>query len=387
MAMWREIVQLIVAQALGSSAAEEEGRLRTFVLLQVLVMMLQRIGKVIWAGGIEVLVNAMYAPREKEVAMRAATTLLGLLDTSDAAVSKRHMRQAAGCGFLEVLSETLLQSANVLARGSSKQRQQLDAVLVSLCAAMAKQFALRTEYHRRMIDLVFLSALLGVARQPMSELELLRMPMVQLLELGAVDVITACVRQDDQGMSPWCIGFLHEFVSRIPNMLADHTDKELLDVEATTEQIEQLRERALSMRGTLFITVAQHTAVTNDKQTARFKNRHKVMEFEVGTAVLIRGKHMHKLAPGTYKLEDMTCEPLLRNYMTSQLIPLASAPDFDETHVEVLAITGHKNTRGGIRYLIDWINGDSTWEPISNFESLDLIQEYWDKISDQSRRE
>ncbi|KAJ1938936.1 hypothetical protein GGF37_004607, partial [Kickxella alabastrina] len=176
MAMWREIVQLIVAQALGSSAAEEEGRLRTFVLLQVLVMMLQRIGKVIWAGGIEVLVNAMYAPREKEVAMRAATTLLGLLDTSDAAVSKRHMRQAAGCGFLEVLSETLLQSANVLARGSSKQRQQLDAVLVSLCAAMAKQFALRTEYHRRMIDLLFLSALLGVARQPMSELELLRMP-------------------------------------------------------------------------------------------------------------------------------------------------------------------------------------------------------------------
>ncbi|KAJ1938935.1 hypothetical protein GGF37_004606, partial [Kickxella alabastrina] len=168
-----------------------------------------------------------------------------------------------------------------------------------------------------------------------NEMEMANPQMVQLLELGAVDVITACVRQDDQGMSPWCIGFLHEFVSRIPNMLADHTDKELLDVEATTEQIEQLRERALSMRGTLFITVAQHTAVTNDKQTARFKNRHKVMEFEVGTAVLIRGKHMHKLAPGTYKLEDMTCEPLLRNYMTSQLIPLASAPDFDETHVEV----------------------------------------------------
>ncbi|KAJ1934523.1 hypothetical protein GGF37_006333 [Kickxella alabastrina] len=180
---------------------------------------------------------------------------------------------------------------------------------------------------------------------------------------------------------------------RKPNMLADHTDKKLLDVEATTEQIEQLCERALSMRGTLFITVAQHTAVTNDEQTARFKNRHKVMKFEVGTAVLIRGKHMHKreakhtVAPGTYKLEDMTCEPLLRNYMTSQLIPLASAPDFDETHVEVLAITRHKNTRGGIRYLVDWLNGDSTWEPISNFGSLDLIQEYWDKISDESRRE
>ncbi|KAJ1937359.1 hypothetical protein GGF37_005240, partial [Kickxella alabastrina] len=208
-------------------------------------MMLQQIGRVVWAGDIEALVEAMCAPREKEVVMWAATTLLGLLDTSDAAVSKRHMRQAGGCRFLEVFSKTLLQSANILAQGSSKQRQKSNTMLVLVCAAMAKQFALCTEYHWGMIDLAFLPALLGVARQPMSELELLRMPveslvrlctfltayrlaaaeenamemanpqMVQLLKLGAVDVITACVRQDDQGMSPWGIGFLHEFVSRI----------------------------------------------------------------------------------------------------------------------------------------------------------------------------
>ncbi|KAJ1878931.1 hypothetical protein LPJ66_011794 [Kickxella alabastrina] len=80
---------------------------------------------------------------------------------------------------------------------------------------MAKQFALRTEYHQQMIDLAFLPALLGVARQSVSELELLRMLMESLLlELGVVDVILACVRQDDQGVSPWGIGFLHEFVSR-----------------------------------------------------------------------------------------------------------------------------------------------------------------------------
>ncbi|KAJ1878255.1 hypothetical protein LPJ66_011923, partial [Kickxella alabastrina] len=109
---------------------------------------------------------------------------------------------------------------------------------------MAKQFALRTEYHQQMIDLAFLSALLGVARQSVSELELLRVlieslvwlctfltayrppeaeenatevanpQMVQLLELGAIDIILTCVRQDDQGMSSWGIGFLHEFVSR-----------------------------------------------------------------------------------------------------------------------------------------------------------------------------
>ncbi|KAJ1896510.1 hypothetical protein LPJ66_003943 [Kickxella alabastrina] len=244
MAMRREVLQLIVVQAQDSSTAEEEDRLRTVVLLQVLVMMLQRIGKVVWASDIEALVDAMCMPREKEVAMRSATTLLALLDTSDAAVSKRHMRRAAGCRLLEVLSEVLLQSANGSFRGGSKRGQRSDAVLVSVCATMAKQFALRTEYHRQMIDLAFLPALVSVARQSVSELELLRMlmeslmrlytfltayrppaaeenamevanpQMVQLLELGAVDVITACVPQDDQGMSSWGIGFLHEFVSR-----------------------------------------------------------------------------------------------------------------------------------------------------------------------------
>ncbi|KAI7833590.1 hypothetical protein BX661DRAFT_196120 [Kickxella alabastrina] len=125
------------------------------------------------------------------------------------------MQQEAGGRLLEVLSETLMQ-------------QQSDSVIVLVCAAMVKQFALRTEYHRRMIDLVFLSALLSVARQSVPELELLRMPveslvwlctfltayrlaaaeenamemanpqMVQLLELGTVDVIPACVCKDDQ---------------------------------------------------------------------------------------------------------------------------------------------------------------------------------------------
>ncbi|KAJ1944143.1 hypothetical protein GGF37_002333, partial [Kickxella alabastrina] len=130
---------LIAAQAQGNSATEEEGRLRTVVLLQVLVMMPQRVGRVARAGSIEALVDAMHTRREKAVAIRAATTLLGLLG---------HIRRGTGCGFLEVLSKALLQSANGLPQGSSKQRQLSDAVLVSVCAAMAKQFALGTEYHR-----------------------------------------------------------------------------------------------------------------------------------------------------------------------------------------------------------------------------------------------
>ncbi|KAJ1877711.1 hypothetical protein LPJ66_012045 [Kickxella alabastrina] len=177
MAMWREMLQLIVAQAQGSSGAEK-GRLRTAVLLQVLVMTPRGVSRVVWAGGIDTL-----APSEKEVAMRAATTLLGLLGTSDAAVSKLHMRRAAGCRLLEVLREALLQSANGSAQGSSKQRQRSDAVLVLVCAAMATQFALHTEYHRQMIDLVFLPALLSVACQLVSELRLLHMLVESLLRL------------------------------------------------------------------------------------------------------------------------------------------------------------------------------------------------------------
>ncbi|KAJ1888742.1 hypothetical protein LPJ66_008412 [Kickxella alabastrina] len=101
---------------------------------------------------------------------------------------------------------------------------------------MAKQFVLRTEYHRRIIDLVFLPALLSVACQSVSELRLLHMlmeslmwlytfltayrppaaeenatevanlQMVQLLELAAVDIITMCICQDNQGVSSLGIG-------------------------------------------------------------------------------------------------------------------------------------------------------------------------------------
>ncbi|KAJ1937636.1 hypothetical protein GGF37_005123, partial [Kickxella alabastrina] len=38
--------------------------------------------------------------------------------------------------------------------------------------------------------------------------------MVQLLELGAVDLIVACVLQDNQSVSSWGIAFLHEFMLR-----------------------------------------------------------------------------------------------------------------------------------------------------------------------------
>ncbi|KAJ1934027.1 hypothetical protein GGF37_006521 [Kickxella alabastrina] len=51
-------------------------------------------------------------------------------------------------------------------------------MLVLVCAVMAKQFALCTEYHRQMIDLAFLPALLGVARQSVSELK----PLCALME-------------------------------------------------------------------------------------------------------------------------------------------------------------------------------------------------------------
>ncbi|KAJ1896895.1 hypothetical protein LPJ66_003711 [Kickxella alabastrina] len=109
---------------------------------------------------------------------------------------------------------------------------------------MEKQFALRTEYHWWMIDLGFLPALLGGARQSVSELkplcalmeslvwpcafltayrppeaeenatEVANLQMVRLLELGAVNIIAACVRQDDQGMSSWGVEFLHD-VSKV----------------------------------------------------------------------------------------------------------------------------------------------------------------------------
>ncbi|KAJ2724450.1 hypothetical protein GGI07_001962 [Coemansia sp. Benny D115] len=233
-------------------------RHRMVVLLQILAQMPDRVPRLVRAGVLRVLVRGLGELDDKELSLRSAAALVDLLGDNDSVDATDNLRKAADCGILEAVALVLLRttaapdSSRQGAAGSSEDGgqpaapRQARALLVAVCVAIAKMYALQTAFHGQMIDLAYLPALLSVAKHAAVDLELLRATMetivrlctylgshrsldgsgsrlstsdanpqiAQLLELGAVDLVVACIRQDDQSVFSWGIGFLHEFLSR-----------------------------------------------------------------------------------------------------------------------------------------------------------------------------
>ncbi|KAJ2161039.1 hypothetical protein GGF46_001786 [Coemansia sp. RSA 552] len=230
-AMQPRMLALIIKTASDKSDAEK--RLRAVTLLQALAQSAPRLRRIARAGGVEALVGCMWEEGEKELVLRAAATLMEFIGHQDSAVANKYRKKAARCGALRVVYRVLR-----AADPDESDGRRSDGVIVTVCAGIAKLYALRTAFHEEMIDLGYLPALLGVAKHAVADLELTRATMesivrlctylstyrgnsdepcpqmVAMLDMGAVDVIGACIRQDDQGVSSWGIGLLHEFVSR-----------------------------------------------------------------------------------------------------------------------------------------------------------------------------
>ncbi|KAJ2479138.1 hypothetical protein EV174_004105, partial [Coemansia sp. RSA 2320] len=248
-AMSPEMLALIIKTA--SDDSNSEMRLRVVRLIQAIVQSsTRRMSKVARAGGIEALVNGMRARENNELALSSVVALMEFLNTQEPKLAKKYRRKAADCGLLEAVHDILeLNGKSTAVSGeegsdspsSSPPIRSVEvSALVTACANIAKLYALRSAFHKEMIDLEYLPALLCVAKNSVADMELMRAimesivrlctylsayrttdtnydinpRMTQLLELGAVDVVAACIRQDDQGVSSWGIGLLHEFVSR-----------------------------------------------------------------------------------------------------------------------------------------------------------------------------
>ncbi|KAJ2750890.1 hypothetical protein IWQ56_006960, partial [Coemansia nantahalensis] len=229
-AMRGRILALVLEMA--SDPTDPALQLRVVTLLQMLAQSTGRRQRLAQAGVLGVLVECLRAP-DKALVVRAATTLVEFIGHPDRETAARYRRQAARCGLLAAVVDILR------AGGEARKAPHSDVVVLTVCAGIAKIYSLRTSFHQELIDLEYLPALLGVARRAGMDLELMRVvvesivrlctylstrrpadgesacpQMVQLLDMGAVGVVTTCVRQDDQGVSSWGIGLLHEFVSR-----------------------------------------------------------------------------------------------------------------------------------------------------------------------------
>ncbi|KAJ2063864.1 translation machinery-associated protein 20, partial [Coemansia sp. S2] len=246
-AMSPEMLALIVKTATDNT----DMRLRAVTLIrQIAQTSTRRRSKIAKAGGIAALVDGLRAREDHELALRSGWALMEFLGTQDAKLAKRFRRKAASCGLLEVVYEILEslgkeEEAAVAAEASSSDNtpsvpDPRDLSLLGVCFNITKIYALRSAFHKQMVDLGYLPVLLCVAKNSVASLEYMRIVMesivrlctylsafrsadtnyainprmTQLLDLGAVDVIAACIRQDDQSVSSWGIGLLHEFVSR-----------------------------------------------------------------------------------------------------------------------------------------------------------------------------
>ncbi|KAJ2581979.1 hypothetical protein GGH95_001787, partial [Coemansia sp. RSA 1836] len=218
-------------------------RLRAITLIrQVAQTTSRRRAKLIRAGAIDALVGGLHERDDHELALRSGCALMEILNVRDTKLAKRYRRKAASCGLLEVVYDILesLSKEKVVPDSSLPTEDLQDSALLGVCCNITKVYALRSAFHKQMVDLGYLPVLLCLAKNSIASLEFMRVGMesivrlctylsayrsadsnyainprmTQLLDLGAVDVIAACIRQDDQGVSSWGIGLLHEFVSR-----------------------------------------------------------------------------------------------------------------------------------------------------------------------------
>ncbi|KAJ2479168.1 hypothetical protein IWW47_006046, partial [Coemansia sp. RSA 2052] len=240
-AMRPEMLALIVKAA--SDDTDSEMRLRAITLIrQVAQTTSRRRAKLIRAGAIDALVGGLHERDDHELALRSGCALMEILNVRDTKLAKRYRRKAASCGLLEVVYDILesLSKEKVVPDSSLPTEDLQDSALLGVCCNITKVYALRSAFHKQMVDLGYLPVLLCLAKNSIASLEFMRVGMesivrlctylsayrsadsnyainprmTQLLDLGAVDVIAACIRQDDQGVSSWGIGLLHEFVSR-----------------------------------------------------------------------------------------------------------------------------------------------------------------------------
>ncbi|KAJ2682357.1 hypothetical protein H4R19_007146, partial [Coemansia spiralis] len=229
-AMHPSVLALVIETAGDTSDPAQQ--LRVVMLLQALAQSTSRQPRLARAGALRVLVGCLWAP-DKGLVLRAATTLVEFVGHPDLETAARYRRRAARCGLLAAV-------INILeAGGNDSSGPRSDAVMLTVCAGIAKVYSQRTSFHQEMVDRGYLMALLRVAQRATTDVELTRVvveaivrlctylstqrpaegeercpQMVQLLDAGAVGVVAACVRQEDQSVSSWGIGLLHEFVSR-----------------------------------------------------------------------------------------------------------------------------------------------------------------------------
>ena len=96
-------------------------------------------------------------------------------------------------------------------------------------------------------------------------------------------------------------------------------------------------------------------------------------------------KVLERIRGGSYRLldHDHTLHP--RAVAPSQLKIVSVNPSHDPVSLVVDSILAHRGPRSKRQYLVRWKHlpeSDNSWEPAENFDSDQILADYWDNLQD-----
>ena len=165
-----------------------------------------------------------------------------------------------------------------------------------------------------------------------------------------------------------------------------------LELWKRSVEIRQLVDKQLKAKE----RIADKQIIQIEKQN----NAHNIQEnmFKEGTYVMVKtAKKKSKLEAiyhGPFQVDSVTPKgnywlknnagERLRQSIPLQRLKVVEKPDHKDDSYEVEKILQHKKRNGRLFYLVKWSNcpeSDSTWEPESNFNTTECIEEYWQNLN------
>ena len=181
---------------------------------------------------------------------------------------------------------------------------------------------------------------------------------------------------------------------RLSNPLKDYTKQ-----ESSIADEKQMHKHALFMQHTLFPAIHEATEYVTTVMKQRFDDKHKIVDYLTDTYVMIIDKiqasksdlaHegpfkiIRKTQGGSYELADLDGSILKRRYPPRDLIPISNNDIFQEESYEIDSIIDHRyNPNNEIEYKVKWkgySSDNDSWEPFANFNSITLIDKYWNQL-------
>ena len=191
------------------------------------------------------------------------------------------------------------------------------------------------------------------------------------------------------GFSPYNLMF-----GRLMNHFEDYQDTgEQLSL---TKRIEEIKNQYENLQPDAKANIEKRQA----QQKIQQDKSHKVVEerFNEGELVTLKSlKIRGKMQPpyygtyritghtknGNYTLETVNGKALKNSFISSRLKRISDTVEEDDpnAHVEIDYILKHRKYNKKTQYLVKWKNReDSTWQDEADFDTLDVIDEYWAKV-------